>query len=569
MKLEKEVKEIQNNREEFFYNKKEVYEALENLIEANREFIVVANLKTGVFKYPVEIAKLLGLPSLVVKDPMVYWKNIVLEEDWEKFYTSNEDFMLGKESFYHVDFRIKNNNNEVIWFKYIGNVVKDKAGVPSTFVGMISLHERNTKIDPTTKLFTIKEFFKSLDSKIKSSPNNIGVLILGINNFKMVNEFYGRSIGDIILRKMSVIIQENIPYSAEVYKLDGTNFGIILENTSKKEIEKIYETIINKYEEKHLIKENGDILTISMGVAMYPDDEKKNYKELYRYAKYSRERSKSKGGSPIVFFSKELLESNTRYLKILYYLKEDIDNGFRNFEIYYQPQIKSSTQEMEGVEALLRWSCSEYGSISPMEFIPILEENNLIGTVGKWVLKNSLETYQKEWREYAPDLLISVNVSFVQLIEKDFVEDVKNILIESGVESKNLVLELTESCMVNQVSYIKHSYTALKELGIKIALDDFGTGYSSLGRLKELPIDIIKTDRVFLKNILQNKFDLVFIKFITAICHEINLKVCIEGVEQKEEYDLVNSLGVDSIQGYYFGKPVPKNKITKKIKNTI
>ena len=140
-------------------------------------------------------------------------------------------------------------------------------------------------------------------------------------------------------------------------------------------------------------------------------------------------------------------------------------------------------------------------------------------------------------------------------------------MIESGVESKNLVLELTESCMVNQVSYIKHSYTALKELGIKIALDDFGTGYSSLGRLKELPIDIIKT--VFLKNILQNKFDLVFIKFITAICHEINLKVCIEGVEQKEEYDLVNSLGVDSIQGYYFGKPVPKNEITKKIKSTI
>lgn len=189
--------------------------------------------------------------------------------------------------------------------------------------------------------------------------------------------------------------------------------------------------------------------------------------------------------------------------------------------------------------------------------------------VGKWVLKESLETYKKEWSSYVPDLLISVNVSFVQFIDKNFVEDVKKILQESGVNPKHLILELTESCMISNINCIKNIYTALKKLGIKIALDDFGTGYSSLGILKELPIDIVKTDRIFVKNILCNNFDLVFIKFITELCHEINLKICIEGVEQKEEYELVNNFGVDYIQGYYFGRPTQRLEITKKLKDSV
>lgn len=557
--------EIQDNMGKFYYNKEEVYEAL---IKTSKDFIVIGNLKTGIFKYPVEIARVLNLPSQIIDNPMKYWKEIILEEDWEKFYESNEKFMSGKESFHHVDFRIRNNKNEIVWLKCIGNMMKDKSGIPSTFVGMISLHEKNNKIDPVTRLFVIEEFFKSLEAKLENPPENIGVLILGINNFKRINEFYGRETGDAILRKISGIIQDAVPYSAEVYKLDGTNFGIILEDTSKEKIEKIYETIKDKFEEKQIVSKNEDILAVSVGVAMYPDDGQ-NYKELYQYAKYSRGYSKRKEGNSITFFSKELLESNARYLKILYLLKRDIDNGFKNFDIFYQPQIKSKSQEIEGVEALLRWSCEEYGCISPMEFIPILEENNLMVNVGKWVLKQSLETYKKEWSPYVQDLSISVNVSFVQFIDKNFVEDVKKILEESGVNPKNLVLELTESCMVSNINYIKKIYMALKKLGIKIALDDFGTGYSSLGVLKELPIDIVKTDRIFVKNILSNNFDLVFIKFITELCHEINLKICIEGVEQKEEYELVNNFGVDYIQGYYFGKPVPRLEITKKLKDGV
>lgn len=312
--------EIQDNMGKFYYNKEEIYEAL---IKTSKDFIVIGNLKTGIFKYPVEIARVLNLPSQIIDNPMKYWKEIILEEDWEKFYESNEKFMSGKESFHHVDFRIRNNKNEIVWLKCIGNMMKDKSGIPSTFVGMISLHEKNNKIDPVTRLFVIEEFFKSLEAKLENPPENIGVLILGINNFKRINEFYGRETGDAILRKISGIIQDAVPYSAEVYKLDGTNFGIILEDTSKEKIEKIYETIKDKFEEKQIVSKNEDILAVSVGVAMYPDDGQ-NYKELYQYAKYSRGYSKRKEGNSITFFSKELLESNARYLKILYLFADKI-----------------------------------------------------------------------------------------------------------------------------------------------------------------------------------------------------------------------------------------------------
>lgn len=560
-----ELKKLEKIDKEEFYNKEEVCEALTML---EKELIVVGNLKTKIFKFPIEIAKILGSSSQIIKDPMKYWKNIVLEEDWENFYKSTKKFINGKVSFQSIDFRIKNNQNKIMWLKFIGNIVKDENNIPSTFVGAICLYERKNKIDSTTKLPVIEEFFKSLENKLKNPLKNIGILILGINNFKRINDFYGRETGNIILRKISGIIKEEISFDAELYKLDGTNFGIIIENISKEEIEKMYEKIKKKFLEQQVSSKNEDLLTLSMGASMYPKDGK-TYKELYKYAKYSKEYSKRQRGNSIAFFSKELFEKNERYLRILYLLKKDIDNNFENFKVFYQPQINSKTKKINGAEALLRWSCKEYGSVSPMEFIPILEENNLMETVGKWILKNSLETYKSEWSSYISDFLISINVSFVQLLDKNFVGDIKKIVHESGVNPENIVLELTESCMIKNIDYIKNISKELKNLGIKIALDDFGTGYSSLGILKELSIDIIKTDKIFIKNILYNNFDLVFIKFITSICHEINLKVCIEGIEQKEEYELVNSLGVDYIQGYYFGKPISKMEMTKKIKKMI
>lgn len=561
MSSEDLIKNVEiNSGEKFYYDEDEVYEAFS---KTSKELLVIGNLKTGFFKYPVEVANLLGLSSQIVKNPLHYWEKLVLKEDWDKFYRSVVEFRTGENSYQCLDFRV-NSNNKILLISCVGNLIKDKDGVPSTFVGIISIHENRSKIDPVTELYMIGDFFNSLNKKLKNSPKNLSVVMLGINNFRRINEFYGRKIGDKILRKMATIIQDTLPSNGEVYKLDGTNFGIILSDTPKERIITMYDIIRDSFNEKQILKKYEDILSIYSGVAICPQDGKTK-EDLYQHSKYAKGFSKKSKTSNITFFSQELFKSREKYLKMLALLKRDIDHNFENFNILFQPQIEAKTQNIHGVEALLRWKCEEFGNVSPLEFIPILEENNLIGVVGRWVLEKSLEIYKNNWSKYRPDFFISVNVSFVQFLEKDFIENIKNILEKSQVNPENLILELTESSMVTNVSHMKKIYETLKKLGVKIALDDFGTGYSSLGILKELPIDIIKTDRVFIKNILQDKFNLMFIKFITAICHQVNLKVCIEGIEEKEEYDLINSFGVDYIQGYYFGRPLSKEEITKKI----
>ena len=565
MSSEDLIKNVEiNSGEKFYYDEDEVYEAFS---KTSKELLVIGNLKTGFFKYPVEVANLLGLSSQIVKNPLHYWEKLVLKEDWDKFYRSVVEFRTGENSYQCLDFRV-NSNNKILLISCVGNLIKDKDGVPSTFVGIISIHENRSKIDPVTELYMIGDFFNSLNKKLKNSPKNLSVVMLGINNFRRINEFYGRETGDKILKRMAEIIKDTLPPNGEVYKLDGTNFGIILSDTPKERIITMYDIIRDSFNEKQILKKYEDILSIYSGVAICPQDGKTK-EDLYQHSKYAKGFSKKSKTSNITFFSQELFKSREKYLKMLALLKRDIDHNFENFNILFQPQIEAKTQNIHGVEALLRWKCEEFGNVSPLEFIPILEENNLIGVVGRWVLEKSLEIYKNNWSKYKPDFFVSVNVSFIQFLEKDFVENIKNILEKSQVNPENLILELTESSMVTNVYHMKKIYETLKKLGVKIALDDFGTGYSSLGILKELPIDIIKTDRVFIKNILQDKFNLMFIKFITAICHQVNLKVCIEGIEEKEEYDLINSFGVDYIQGYYFGRPLPKEEITEKIKKYI
>lgn len=167
----------------------------------------------------------------------------------------------------------------------------------------------------------------------------------------------------------------------------------------------------------------------------------------------------------------------------------------------------------------------------------------------------------KEMLEYNKDITVSVNCSFIQLLDENYLDDVKTIIAEEKVPPSNIVLELTESCIIKSIETLHEMYSQMKEIGIKTAMDDFGTGYSSLGILKQVPANIVKIDRAFVKDIINSRFDITFIEFITRICHSVGIKVCLEGIETKEEFDLVSNLEIDYIQGYYFGKPQPKKSI--------
>ncbi|WP_300360985.1 bifunctional diguanylate cyclase/phosphodiesterase [Fusobacterium sp.] len=538
----------------------EIYDALEQISE---DYIFIGNMKTMVFKYPAPFIKRVGFPTEIMQNPFTYWKNIIVESDWKKFQESTLNVLKGESKYQNIEFRVKDVKGNITWLRKKSVVIRDEFGSTVTIVGNISFLGKQNKIDPITGLMKITEFFKNFNKKLeKEYIENIGMMIIGVDDFEQINQLYSRQTGDRVLKNLANVIQYNIPDDISLYKLDGDNFGLILENVDKDEVRDIYSKIKDSLGKIHFLNEENVAINISAGCAIFP----KNgitYQELYKFAVYSLLYCKKTGKNKLVFFSEEVIENKVKHFEILYFLKQSIDNNFENFEVFYQPQISTKTKKLKGFEALLRWKCEKYGNVSPVEFIPLLEETGLISLVGNWVLEQSLKTF-KSWLEKYPDLKISVNLSCVQLINKNCIPDFKKILEENEFPRENIFFEITESTTVSNIKTLKEIYEEIKALGVNIALDDFGTGYSSFGILKEIPVDMVKIDRSFVKDILNSSFDVTFIKFITEICHNYGIKICIEGVERKEELDLLEGLNVDYIQGYYFGKPEPEKVISEK-----
>lgn len=487
-------------------------------------------------------------------------KKIVHPEDWNRFYKSNTEIGKNQMDYHTVEFRAKNRSGEYIWLRCRGQLMRDEFGEPSIFAGIMTQLGKQNKIDSLTQLLNYHEFMSVFEDKI-SNPmiEKLCIVLLDIDDFKNVNEMYDRDFGDNIIKTLAQSIQSILPDNAELYKLDGDEMGILVDNVEENEILTLYNQIQNMIIHLQLWRKYGLNITISAGCVIYPKHGD-TVKELYKCASYSLQYAKEHGKNRLVFFSQEILKNKMYSLEMMRDLKASINDDFRGFSLRFQPQVDTESHKIIGVEVLLRWTNDKCKAISPLEFIPILEENDMINIVGAWVLRMALRTFRK-WIDYYPFFKVSVNVSAVQILEDTFIEDIVKIIDDENFPYQNLVLELTESHTVQNMSILQFKFKALQDLGIYIAMDDFGTGYSSLEVLKFSPIDIVKIDRVFVKDILKSKFDATFIHFIVAICHDVGIKVCLEGVETQEEYDLVKQIKPDYIQGYLFGKPQTATEI--------
>jgi EAL domain-containing protein (putative c-di-GMP-specific phosphodiesterase class I) len=261
-------------------------------------------------------------------------------------------------------------------------------------------------------------------------------------------------------------------------------------------------------------------------------------------------------------FHPDMLEARTRELAISEGLRASIENDFEGFELVCQPQVCASDGKLKGGEALLRWNHPQLGMVPPVTFIPILEKTGMIVDVGKWVFKEAVNLCS-EWVSYCRDFKISINISYIQLFDDDFLDFVHDTIANSNADFSNIIIELTESRFVTDKTFLNKMFDALRNMGICIAMDDFGTGYSSLEILKEVPADIVKIDRTFVRNIEDNIFNKNFIRFAVELCHNVGIQVCLEGIENNDEYQIVYDMNLDFIQGYYFGKPLRKDEFEK------
>lgn len=539
------------------YSSELLYHAL---VRSTDDFIYVCDMKIGVFHYsPQQVAEF-ELPGEIVENPLPFWKELIHPDDWERFKKVNMELGKCEKDSHLIEFRARNRRGEYIWLRCRGQLMRDPEGDPALFAGIMTPLGRQNKVDPLTQLLNRSQFVNDLNRMMKEDMvEQMAVMVLDVDSFRRINEVFDRKFGDQMLKDLGRIILGILPGNAALYRMEKDKMGVILENGSAEECMELYRAIQKTLKNLREWRQNKVTVGISGGCAMYPADGV-TVDELCRYADYALQYAKSHGKNRLEIFSKQILEGKKRSLSLLYSLQKAVIQDYEGFSLYYQPQVDARTCRNTGVEALLRWKDETGHPVSPAEFIPVMEENGMIIPVGMWVMRTALEA-GRLWVKEDPLFTVSVNVSALQILEEDFTAVLKQTVEEKEFPYQNLIIELTESCTAKNLCMFEERFEELRALGIRVAMDDFGTGYSSLELLKTAPIDIVKIDRGFVRNILNSTFDAAFISFVVAICHDAGIKVCLEGVETAVEYEFLKERDLDSFQGYYFGRPVPENEI--------
>lgn len=535
------------------------------LSELTDNYLYISDMKTGVFLYSPQLVEIFQLPSNILKNPLPVWKEIVHPEDWEEFEKANTGIGKNGNNYHSIYFRAKAFDGEYVLMKCRGKVVFDDGGEPFIFTGIMTELGFANKRGSLSSIQTRKRLNKILDEKCLNSSlsEQFAVIEIDIDNMEQLNAMYSRKTGDFIIQEVYNILTDVLKDKGKVYKLEANCFCVVIDTVTENDIASLFSEIQNEIDSVMSQYLSTESIHVSAGCTFYTDDVS-NRDTLLRSCDVALRYAKNNSKNHLTFYDNSMWEREKRKYLMNTLLEKSSKRKFPDFYLQYQPLILADSQKIHGVEALLRWNCPELGAVSPVEFIPALEQNGLIVPLGLAVFRQAIKD-GKKYLAYSPDFYMSVNVSVKQITQSDFAEEISRIIEEEQFPPENIVLELTESCIVENIDEFNSTLQKLKLLGLKIAIDDFGTGYSSLGLLKNLHVDYLKLDKLFIRDIMHSLESKMFIKTVIEFAHFIGYKVLQEGVETEEEFNEIKPLGIDYIQGYLFGRPQNAEQITEKL----
>jgi diguanylate cyclase (GGDEF)-like protein/PAS domain S-box-containing protein len=383
-----------------------------------------------------------------------------------------------------------------------------------------------------------------------SRHEEVAIMFLEISGMKTINDFYGYAVGDQVLLQIVTEWKKRSDENVLLGRWGGNEFIAILSKSTKEKAEMVAKQFSEIADEPIVVEGLELYVTIKIGISLYPKDGMDS-KTLIRKADIARYRSRKKVVSEFLFFEEPMAHVLHEKIAMERELRRALEKG--EFELYYQPQIRLDSGTVTGMEALIRWNHPEKGIISPYTFIPVAEQTGIIIPINEWVIRTACQQ-TKQLLEYFPNLSVSVNLSPYEFENRRFVDKLARLLEETGLPPHHLDLEITERMAMDTEQAIA-ILTKLKAIGVTISMDDFGTGYSSLSYLTDLPIDRLKIDRSFVRNI-QGKKDAI-LPAIIRLGHNIGVKVLAEGVETKTEAAYLRDKRCDEAQGYYFAPPLP------------
>jgi diguanylate cyclase len=532
-----------------------VYDENKNCIKANQ-------IASNFLGYTKE--EMMGKSAFDFISPSHY--NLVKEKIKNKDQEAYESEMIRKDGS-HFPSILRGKNLELLGKKIRISAVLDNTDTKKKENQILQLahYDGLTKI-PNRLLF--KELFSNMLTRINRNNCYGALLFIDLDHFKIINDTKGHIIGDLVLVETVKRIKKILRNSDIISRLGGDEFLIALELNSKIESISIHDVniitnkILSEIREPYLISGFEFRLSASIGIVLFKDEYEID--ELVKFSDIAMYSSKDKGRDTFTYFDPKLQQIIEEKADLIKLLREAIENN--SMAMYYQLQIfsENNSETIIGVEALVRWIDKEKGVISPDKFISLAEETGLIIPLGKWILETTINQI-KQWEndEVKKHWRVSINISSIQFEEKNFIDTIKSLIQKYKINPSKLRLELTENLLFKNTEEAINKINELNSMNISLSIDDFGTGYSSLSYLKQLSIDELKIDKSFIQDLTTDLNDYIIVETMISIADKFNLELIAEGVETKEQFEKLKSMGCKYFQGYLFAKPVPLLELCK------
>ena len=524
--------------------------------------------------------KLFGYRANEVGDKLDHWTERLHPEDRERVSHSIKRTIDSGTTNWTEEYRFRRKDGSYAFVVDRGYVVRDDNGRTVRMLGSMmdvserkSLEEQLTHQalhDPLTKIANRALFRNRVDhalAKLTRSNTTIAVLFLDLDNFKAINDSMGHAAGDKLLVLVAERLQDCLRNTDTAARLGGDEFAVLVEAVHRTdEAVTIAERILEVFRQHFVIEGKEVYVGTSIGIAACADEEVSS-EALLRNADLAMYLAKSQGKGKFVIFEPRMHDALMERIE----LEDDLRRGIEEeeFTIHYQPILDLNSNKLMGMEALVRWMHPRYGMIGPMKFIPLAEETNLIVPLGKWILGEACRQVN-EWRtEHGAklDVSVTVNISIRQFQQPDLVENIKMALDSSGLPSSALILEITESFMMQDTEATIIKLQQIKDLGVRLAIDDFGTGYSSLSYLQRFPVDILKIDKSFVDKLGDGSEGNAVAKAIIMMGESLHLKTIAEGIEHESQISELQDLGCEAGQGYHFARPLAKEAMDEFLKD--
>ncbi|MFE1243525.1 putative bifunctional diguanylate cyclase/phosphodiesterase [Fictibacillus sp. NPDC058756] len=571
--LEKEIKKHKETHAELEASRLN----LQNVFDSIDVAIWSHNLQTNKLLITSGIEKLYGYPLQAFYDDVDLWKKVIHPDDLEITIMRASDIEKGIIA--TSEYRILRPDGDIRWIQDRGIPFLNNKGELVDFNSiLIDITERKhaemtinqmAYFDELTGLPNRNGFMETFEQKMNEvdlKQGNLALLYLDLDRFNVLNDTLGHSFGDLLLQKVADLLKSTVAGKGQVFRRGGDEFLILLEFKDAAEVRTVAEEIICSFTKPFLLSGKEVFTTPSIGISLYPGNGSDS-DTLLKRADAALYQAKDRGRNTYQFFTEQHDGKMERRLNLEHGLRKALKKN--ELFLVYQPQVQFHTKKISGVEALLRWNKDSEGIISPGEFIPIAEDTGMILPIGEWVLKNACLQGSKWHQNGFNDLLISVNISVRQLLEESFVDRVESILIETHFPASSLELEITESTTMESMEETLPVLNRLREKGIRISIDDFGTGYSSLTYLRQLPVDTLKIDKMFIDDILTDPKAGAIVKTIIDMGHNLSFHVIAEGIESCKQIEFLLEQGCMYGQGYHLFKPLKPEELEKYLQENM